>query len=108
MQLVFLKPGQAFGGSGADACLAVLVVYEGQTASGRNCVQLLRDEEVDLAIVFFQRGQAVGVPTDIKRRAQRIVACRHGSEVGYTLAPPFPRRKRLLFWLKRVITRFCI
>jgi len=90
MQLVLVQARNGLGRRGFhNKLLIALVVHDCHGAIGRNGVQLLRHQEVDIFIVLLQRGKAVGIPTDIKGRAHRIVRGGNLADVGDTLVAPF-------------------
>ena len=98
MQFVLLE--QAESGVGLHlVALVALVIDNREPAVGSDGMQLLGDQQVKVPIVLFQRGEARGVPTYIKRGAQRIISCRHLADRRHAAPPPFPYGFRV--WLCR-------
>jgi hypothetical protein len=97
MELVLFEKRDSLRRGGYRSVLAVFVIDDGQVSVGRNAVQLLGDEQVDVFVMFFQRSEAVGVPTHVKSSAQRIVACRHFADVGDAALAALPEDSELLF-----------
>ena len=79
--------------------------YRDRTVRGDG-MELLRYEQVEVLVVFFQGGKAVGVPTDKKGRSQRVIAGGNLPDARYACVNACAcRRKRPLWLLTCVIGR---
>ena len=108
VQLVLLQSGYHFAGRGLH-CLIPLVVHHSDRAIRGHRVQLFRHQQVNVFVVFFQRGQAIRIPADEKRRAQRVIRRGNLSDIRYPLVPAFSLHHWLQqFLLHRVIDRPCV
>ena len=67
------------------------IVFQIELPVGGDGVQLLGNQQVNIAIVQLQRGQAVGVPTHVECHAQWVVACGYlaqGRDATYASVAP--------------------
>ncbi len=94
VEFVFADDGDCFSGRGSDRLIA-FVVHDGQSAIGRDGVQFFRNHQVQVLIMFFQRGETVGIVAYIEGSAQRIITCRNSSDVRHAPVAPFSLRHGL-------------
>src|SRR5579859_57170 len=66
------------------------VLVDGQTSVGGEGVELFGNQQVDIVIVKLEGSKAVGIPIDVKCRAQRIIMFGNVAESGDFAVPPQP------------------
>ncbi len=96
VQFVFFQNRNGFGRCGLRGVLAALVVHNGQRAIGRDGVELLGNQQVDVFVMLLERSKAVGIPAHEKCGPHRIIGCRELSDVRHAAAAAFAS-KRFLF-----------
>jgi len=65
------------GVDGFEEGVELGIVIDGERAVGSGGVKLFRNEQVDIVVMLFERGEAVGVPVDVKAGAERVVRFRN-------------------------------
>src|SRR5207302_266616 len=96
MQLVFFQNRDGFGGCSFGGVLAALVVHDGQRSIGRDGMELLGNQQVDIFVVLLERSKAVGIPAYEKYGSHRIISCRELSDVRHSAVPAFASSRFLL------------
>src|SRR5712672_2748483 len=104
MEFVVLQKSYGLHRAGLDGFIA-LVVDDGQRAVGGYGMELVGNEDVDIFVMLFQRGEASGVPADEKGGAQRVVTGGNGADVGDPAVAAFAGRDFLDFTFQGAIGR---